>query len=413
MTNTFNTNKNAPGIIAQAAAVMLADELQFCKSVSKADESDFAGKNGYSSGDTIYISKPARFVPQTTQDITSSIQDIKEEKAPLTLDILSTIGLGTDSLEFAYDIQVEQYLKRVVKPAVSSLAQDIEKQMLQKATQGTFNLVGTAGSTTFAPDDILSAREKMNKFLCPKDNNRYFLHDSTAGRKAVGERKGLFQSSSNIAEQYKMGYVGTADGFNWMENELLYTHTNGADVAVAVEADVVAIATGASTLGVDGVTSGATIEKGSVFTIANVYSVHPITKVSTGQLQQFVVTADVTETASNQVTIAISPTIYGPTSGSLQNVDALPADEAAVTFVGSASTTYTQNLAFHKNAFRMASVPLIMPKNAEFAEQRTVDGLTIAIVRDFDVLTRKMITRLDFLGGLCLERPEWACRITA
>lgn len=412
-TNTLNTIKNAPGIIVAAAAQMLADELHFCKSIAKVPASEFNGKNGYKSGDTVYVSKPARFVPQTTFDITSSTQAITEEKVALTANIISTVGLGNTTLEFAYEAELTDFLERVVQPAASAIAQNVEQRMVEKATQATYNLVGTAGSTTFAPDDILSAREKMSKFLCPKDDNRFFLHSSSAGRKAVGERKGLFQSSSEIANQYKNGYVGMADGYKWLESELIYNHTNGADVAAAVEADVVAIVTGMSTLGLDGVTSGATIEKGSVFTIASVYAVHPITKQTLPDLQQFVVTADVTETASNQVTLAISPAIYSSASGSLQNVSVLPTDEAAVTFVGSASTTYAQNLAYHKNAFRMVSLPLIMPTKAEFAQQKTVDGITVAIVRDFDVNTRDMITRLDFLGGLCADRPEWACRITS
>lgn len=413
MANTFNTNKDAPGIVAKAAAKMLADELQFTKSIAKAPADDYNGKNGYSAGDTIYISKPARFDPQTTFDITSSIQDIKEEKVALTLDTISTIGVDIDSSQFASEIQVAQVINRVVKPAMSAIAQDVENRFLQKATQATYNLVGTAGSTVFDTDTVLAAREKMNKFLCPKDDSRYVLFDSTAGRSAVNARKGLFQSASDVANQYKMGYVGKADGYTWLENELTYQHTNGADVAVAVEATVLAPATGATQLGVDGVTSGATIKKGSVFQIDGVYAVHPITKQTQPFLQQFVVTADVTETSGNSVTMSISPTIYSSASGALQNVSALPADEAAVTFVGSASTTYTQNLAFHSEAFRMVSVPLIMPTNAEFAAQETVDGITVAIVRDFDVKTRKMITRLDFLGGLSAVRPEWACRITA
>jgi hypothetical protein len=411
MANTFNTAKDAPGIVAKAAAKMLADELQFTKSIETADETDYEGKNGYSSGDTIYISKPARFIPQTTFDITSSIQDVKEEKVALSLDISSTVGVDLSTEQMASEIQVKSVIQRIIKPAVQSIAQNVEKRFLEKATQATYNLVGTAGSTVFDTDTVLAAREKINKFLCPKDDNRFVLFDSTAGRSAVNARKGLFQSAADISKQYKMGYVGTADGFNWLENELLYVHTNGADVACAVEATVLAPATGATTVGLDGVTSGATIEKGSVFTIAGVYAVHPITKQAYPFLQQFTVTADVTETSGNTVTVAISPPIHSA-ANSLQNVSALHADEAAVVFVGSASTAYTQNLAFHKNAFRKVSVPLVMPKNAEFAAQETYEGITVSIVRDFDIKTRKMITRVDFLGGLVADRPEWACRIT-
>lgn len=407
MANTFNNMKDAPGIVAKAAAKLLADELQFCKSISKADESDYNGKNGYGAGETIQISKPARFVPQSTFDITSSQQDIVEEKTPLTLDVISTIGVNVTSEQFASEIALKAMIKRVIKPAVSSIGQNVEGIFLGKATDATANLVGTAGSTTFDTDTILSAKEKMSKYLCPKDDERYFLSDSTAGRSAVNARKGLFQSSTEISKQYKSGYVGTADGFHWMENELLNVHTNGADVTgVALNG---ATATGATAITVDGVTGGQTITKGTVFTIAGVFAVHPITKVAYPFLQQFTATADLTGSGD----LSISPTIYSDASGGLQNVSALPADNAAIVFVGAASTAYTQNLAFHKDAFRMVSVPLIMPTKAEFAVQETYEGITVAIIRDWDQLTRKMVTRLDFLGGIAAVRPEWACRITS
>lgn len=412
MTNTFNTNKSAPGIVAKAAAKMLADELQFTKSIAKADPSDYEGKNGYSAGDTIYISKPARFIPQEAFDITSTTQAITEEKVALPLDIISTVGVDIDSLEFATEIQLKSVINRVIKPAVSSIAQNVEQRMLEKATKAVANTVGTAGSTTYDTATVLSARTRMNKYLCPKDDQRFVLFDSEAGASAVNARKGQFQDSSEIAKQYKMGFVGIADGFKWLENELIYNHTNGNDVTgVAIDG---AVSTGASTIHVDGVTTGTgTVTAGSVFTIAGVYAVHPITKETLSHLQQFVVVTGGTASGTSDIDLVISPTIYGSASGSLQNVSALPADDAAVTFVGSASTAYLQNLAFHKDAFRMVSVPLVMPQKAEFAAQETVDGITVAIIRDFDVKTRKMITRLDFLGGLCADRPEWACRITA
>lgn len=413
MANAFNTAKDAPGIIAKAAAKMFADELQFCKSISKADASDYKGKNGYSAGDTIYISKPARFTPQTTFDITSTQQDITEEKVALTLDTISTVGVNIDSSQFASEIDVRNVIKRVVKPAVSSIVQDVEQRFLEKATDATFNSVGTAGSTVFDTDTLLAAKEKMNKFLCPKDSERYFLADSSAMRSATNARKGLFQSSAEISKQYKMGYVGTADGFHWMENELLNTHTLGTDVGgVAIAASVKTPASGDSSIGVDGLTATTgTMTKGTVFTIDSVFAVHPITKQAYSHLQQFVVTADATADGSGEATVSISPTIYS--TGSRQNVSALHADNDALVIVGSASTAYAQPLAFHKNAFRMVSVPLIMPQNAEFAAQETVDGVTVAVIRDFDINTRKMITRIDFLGGLVAERPEWACRITS
>ncbi len=411
MANTHNNIKDVAGIIAKAAAQTLKDNMVFCDTIDHADASDFDGKNGYKAGDTIYTSIPARYVPQTTFDITSSIQDSVEEKAALALDTISTVGMEADTTEFATEVELKSYIKRFVVPAAESIAQDVEQRFLEKATDATYNSVGTAGSNTFTVSDVLDGRTKLNQALAPRAD-RSFLLNSASGAQAVDARKGLFQSSSEIEGQYKDGMMGMADGFKWYENELINTHTLGNDVT-GVAVDDASVSEGASTLHVDGITTGSgTVTKGSVFTIAGVNKVHPITKEDTGVLQQFVVTADVTASGVSDADLAISPSLYAGSNG-LQNITALPADDAALTFVGSASTAYAQPLQYHKNAFKMVSVPLIMPTNAEFAAQETVDGITVAVVRDWDILERRMVTRLDFLGGLSAVRPEWACRVTA
>ena len=413
MSNTINNIKDVGSIISKAAAAMLEDNCQFVKSIAKEDASSFGQTNGFNHGDTININKPARFTVGTNPDITSAIQDVKEEKVALALDTQSVIAVNLTSAEIATDLSLKSWMNRILKPAMSSMAQNIEAEALTRAKNATYNLVGSAGATVFDTDTMLSARERLMKNLTPMDDEIFALLDSTAMRSATNARKGLFQSSSDIAKQYKMGYVGQADGFTYLENNLLPLHTNGGDVAFAVEATVVTIATGMSTLGVDGVGSGLTIKKGTVFTIPSCYAVHPVTKATLSHLQQFVVTADVTETSGNSVTLAISPTIYGPTSGSLQNVSALPTDEDACTVVGSASTAYLQNLAFHKSAFRFASVPLVLPEGLDLAAQETYKGFTVRAIRDYNSTTDKLVLRLDCLWGFAAVRPEWATRITA
>lgn len=409
MSNLFNTNKNAPGIIAKATAKMLHDKLQFTRQIAKADKADYQGKNGYSAGDTIYISKPARFVPQQAFDITSTQQAITEEKVPLVLDTISTIGVNIDSLEFATTIQMKSLLERVMKPAVESIAQDVESRFLTKAINATYNSVGTPGAGTYDTAAVLSARATMNKYLAPKDNSRFTLFDSAAGALAVGARKGLFQSSAEIAKQYKQGYVGTADGFNWMENELLPTHTRGtATGAITVTTTSLE---GATTIALTG-TGAQTLLTGDIFTIAAVQAVHPITKAVYPFLQQFVVGANNTASGGAYTGVQISPAVYAGSNG-LQNVNALPQSGAVVTLVGTASQASLQNIVFHKDAFRMVSVPLVMPKAVEFAVQEEYEGISVSIVRSFDVLKRAMVTRLDFLGGICADRPEWAVRLPA
>lgn len=415
MPDTIVTVKSNTKKLAKMAAADLADNVQFFKAAEKFEETAFKpDAGGHSPGDTVAVRIPPKFTVGTTSfDLTSALQDVKETVVNASLDVIGTIGFDLDSQQLASDVDLGKIYDRFLRPAVMDLAASIENQMLTKATQATYNLVGTAGSTIVDPDTVLAGREKLGKYLAPqKGKDRNFLMDSSAMRSAVNANKSLFVFGK---EEYGSGYIGDALGFSWLENELLYQHTNGNDVTgVAVEATVLTPATGATTLGVDGLTTTTgTVKKGQVFTIAGVYAVHPQTKVAFPFLQQFVVTADATADGSGNATLSISPTIYSSASGSLQNVSALPADEAAITFVGLASTTYTQSLMFHKKAFRVMSVPLVLPNGAEFAEQAGENGMNIAIVRDFDILTRKMITRLDFLGLVVPVRPEWACRVTA
>jgi hypothetical protein len=414
MSNTILTNKSAPGIVAKLAAEMLADKVQFVKAVDKEDNSVW-GKNYENAqpGDTIYVNKPARFTVGTNADITSAIQDVIEEKAALPLDQRSVVAVALTSAEIATDLAMKNWAKRILDPAMSAIAQNIEQVNILKATQGIYNLAGTAGTTPASLTPYLDAGELLDYNLAPRDDRRKVLINPRAQNKTVDGLKGLFQASDEIKKQYKQAVMGTAAGFDFLSNNLLARVANGNDVTgVAVEATVLAPATGATQIGVDGLTANTgTVAIGSVFTIAGVYDVHPITKATLPNLKQFVATASVTAGAGGDALISISPTIYSSASGSLQNVSALPVDEAALVFVGLASTTYAQNLAFHPSFYRYASVPLVLPDGTNMSARETVDGMSVRVIQDYTVLTDKMVMRLDVLGGGVLVRAEWGARV--
>ena len=411
MSNTIMTIEEAAGYVAKGAAKMLENELNFCASIDKVPESELNGANGYSAGSKLYINKPPRFPVQTDNfDRSSDKEPIVEEKVEMPIDIIASIGIENTSLEFAYEMQLKDFMNRVIKPAISDVAESVEQQILQKAIQSTYNSIGTAGSGIYDPKTILAAKTKLTQYTTPSKNRNLML-DAEAMAAAANARGGYFNSAARISEQYEQGVVTQADGFKWRESEMLYNHTNGTDVT-GVEVRTTVSAEGQSTLVVEGLTTTTgTVKKGSVFTIASVYAVNPKTKRQLNHLQQFVVTADATADGSGYATLNISPAIYTSASKGLQNVSAFPADGDAITFNGSASTSYMQGLAYHKNAFRMISVPLEIPKAVEYAGRYTHKGISMAIVRAYDNDTRTFGTRLDFLGGFVADRPEYACRV--
>ena len=306
MANAINNMKDAPGVIAKLAAKMLADKVVFCKSIDKEDSSNFDGMNGYNSGDTIQISKPARFTVGTSADVTSAIQDVTEEKVSLPLDIRKVVAVELTSAEIATELALKSWAKRVLEPQVSLMAQSIESTVLSRAVDATSNLVGTAGSTVFDTETCLKANQKISEFACPDFDGRFTVLNPAANTSATNARKGLFQSSEDIRSQYRKGYMGTADGFDYLQTNLVPLHTNGNDVT-GVNVDG-ASQTGA-TLNAQGFTANTgTVTAGSVFTIAGVNAVHPITKDDQGYLQQFVVTADGTADANGDIALAISTT---------------------------------------------------------------------------------------------------------
>ena len=401
MANTINTIKDGPGLFAKGVAQHVRDNLKFCGFVEQADKSEFDGKSGFKSGDTIYTSIPAiKTVQRDNLDVSSLGKDTVEGKKPLALNKTATTADQFDSLELATDVDVKNALKRFGMSSALAIAHDIESRCMEIAMQKTYQSVGTAGSNTFETSDILDAKVALDESLAPNGERGLFM-TSRSGAKAVDARKAYNNPAGKLDKQYTDGVILNADGFDWMETQMLPVHTNGADVAGLVNDTVTE---GSSTITVDGFTAAPTV--GSVFTLAGTNKVHAQSKNDLGTLQQFTVVSATT------TSITFSPAIYAA-SGGLQNVTALPADNAAVTFVGAASTGYTQNLALHKSAFKMVTVPLYTPKGEDLVASETVDGITVNIVRYFTGDTRVVTTRYDVLYGFDEVRPEWSTRLTA
>jgi hypothetical protein len=83
-----------------------------------------------------------------------------------------------------------------------------------------------------------------------------------------------------------------------------------------------------------------------------------------------------------------------------------------VTFVGSASTTYLQNLMYHKEAFQFVTADLPLMGGTHNCARRVMDGLSLRVWFDGDIRNDELLCRIDILYGFAALRPEWACRIT-
>lgn len=407
MSGIFLNVAQSTKLIAKAAAGALEDNLQACLAVEKQDNSIVQGLNGYKMGSSFVVPVPARYQALSTLDHTGQSGDTTETSVNATINITSSIPINITTLEAATQVDLQDKQRHIAQAAIS-MAHDIEGKVLEYMTKNIYNAVGTPGSTTFSTDVMLQARERINKFLCPKDNNRYAMLDSRASRLAIGDRKTL-QNPTAVGNININGSIGRFDGLDYVESEMLRVQTNGTATTGTVATTVAT--QGATTIALT-VANNATITAGTVISFAGVRAVHPQDRNNIIYTfdHQFVVTANATANGSGAVTVTVSNPMY--TTSTLRNINRFPTSGDVVTlFGGGASSSYDQNLVFHKSAFRLMSIDLPMPENEEQVFKINKNGLKLSCIRYFDPRTRDFNTRLDFVGSIFAVRPEWACRV--
>lgn len=400
-----------PTTITRAFIKMLHNESALLSRVNKQYDSSFA-KEGAKIGDTLKIRRPVQYTVRSGR--TASIQDVQEYTTDLTVATQRGIDFAFNSDDLT--LKIEEFSERHLKPAASRLATELDYTGIGIVKDSVGNLVGTRGTSPASLLTYLQAQQKLAENACPQDDNLFAM--LTPGHQAttVNALSTLFNASKEVSDQYRKGVMGNAAGFEFGMSQNLPVHTVGPlGGTPLVNGASQGITTGwaaTTSLVTDGWTASAAnrLKAGDVITLAGVNAVNPETKQSTGSLQQFVVTADVSSDGSGNLTAVISPAII--TAGAYQNVSGSPADNAAITVVGTASTSYAESLAFHRDAITFATADLILPRGMDMAARETVDGVSARFVRGFDITNDRMITRMDILFGWAVPRPEWACRIT-
>jgi hypothetical protein len=335
------------------------------------------------------------------------VQDDNEQYTTLTVSSQKHIGINFTSAELT--MQLDDFAERVLKPRISQLAASVDADVAN-AYKSIFNTVGTPGTTPATALVLLQAQQKLNESAAPM-SPRYATVNPAANAGLVNGLSGFFNPQSTISRQFKTGMMGEGVlGYDEMNmSQSIVNHTTGNFPAAPICASTVPSTQGATTLDITYTSGTKSLKQGDVFTIAAVYAVNPQTRLSTGSLQQFVVTADQTLT-STSATIAFLPAMYTATNA-LATVDAFPAASAALTFVGTASTVYPQNLVYHKNAITLATADLLLPQGVDMASRQVHNGISMRIVRQYDINNDRMPCRVDVLYGFSTIRPPMACRI--
>jgi len=397
-----------PSVIAKEALMQLENNLVMGNLVHRDYKKEFVKV-----GDTVSIRRPVKFAAQDGATLIK--QDVIEGKTSITIDQRKHVGWQFSTQDLT--LTIEEYSERYIKPATITLAQSVETALMG-LYKNVWNIVGTPGTTPSTFAEVALAAQRLDEGAVPMaDRNAVF--NPAATYKIANDLKSLYvtDKARTAFENAKIGKYATFDTYSAQSIKL---HTVGALGGTPLVNGASQTSTYSSvkdsytqSLVTDGWTASAAtrLKQGDVFTIAGVYSVNPITKESTGSLQDFVVVSDAASDGSGNMTITISPPII--TSGAYQTVDAAPANDAALTIeTGSASTAYAQNLCFVPNAFALVTCPLEMPDGVSFKARETNKGISMRVLKDYDIVNDQEIVRLDILFGVKAIYPELACRFT-
>ena len=388
-------------MITRKSLEILENNLVITRNVNRQYDDRFAVA-GAKIGSTLRIRLPDRAL--VTDGAALQVQDDNEQYTTLTVSTQKHIGVNFTSAELT--MQLDDFAERVLKPRISQLASSIDADVAN-SYKSIGNTVGTPGTTPGTSLVLLQAQQKLNENAAVM-SPRYATVNPAANAGLVEGMKGLFNPTDTVSRQFKNGMMGTGVlGYEEINmSQSIKQHTTGTRAATGNTTGAAVTTEGASTLTLT-VGSGELLAVGDVFTIASCFAVNPQTRESTGSLFQFVVLASTTSTTTATVTVA---PMYSA-ANALATMDSLPANSKAVVFVGAASTQYPQNLVYHKDAITFATADLLLPQGVDMAARAVHNGISLRVVRQYDINNDRMPCRIDVLYGYAAIRPQMACRM--
>lgn len=392
-----------PTIIAKEALMQLTNNMGMAKNVYRTYKDEFKKV-----GESITIRKPNKF--RVTESSTRSGSDITEPSTTLTVSTQAHVSWSFTSAELTQTI--DQYSKRYIKPGAEALANSVDAALCD-LYKDVFNYAGTPGTTPSTFKALGDAQTILDNEGCPQGVRKAVLNPAANWAMADG-LKGTFAQKA-AADIHSKGYLGTVANLDIYMDQNIKKHTTGIFTTSATPAlDTASPATGMATMISDGWNaSTSTVTDGDIFSIAGIHQVNPMSGISTGILKRFVCNAAKTaDSSGDMLTMTFAPALVYASTNPHSNVDALPTDGDLLTFVGTESTAYAQNLIFHPHAFCLVTLPLEMPSNVWGARETDKDaGMSIRVVKQYSIEEDEEICRMDILYGTKTLYPELAVRL--
>jgi len=389
----------SPTIIAKEALMQLTNSMAMGRHVHTAYKNEFVKV-----GSSINIRKPNKFRTTKAQARTNS--NVVEPSTSITMATQAHVSWAFSSVDLTTTI--EDYSKRYIGPAAAALANTVDADLCA-LYKDVYNSVGTPGTTPNAFSMLGDAQQRLDEESVPSEG-RVAILNPAAHWSLADALKGTF--AAKVADDIiTKGYLGTIANLSLYMDQNIQRHTTGVFTSGATPLQNALVATGATQFVTKGWnTTNNTVTDGDVFTSAESNAVNTMSGASLGTLRQWAVSE--AAASDTTMTIKIAPSCIYAATDPYSNIDAVPLANAGLTFIGTESTAYPQNLVFHPNAFALVTVPIEMPANVWGARESDPEmGLSIRVVKQYDIDADMEIIRLDILYGVKTLYPELAVRL--
>ena len=401
MANTLMTHD----IVAKIFAAVLTNKTVGLQVVSRDYDTDFqpSGK-----GDAVRVRIPAKLRAYDGPDITGNgdSQFVTESYISLQIEKDKVVPVTITNKDMT--LEIEDFRKQVADQQSIPMADAWDTYIFGTLPLLCPNIVGTPGVTP-ASDEVLSdASVRLTELGCPGENRHTVLNPVARG--ALAQYIKATSNQKIAADALKRGFVGRTADMAFLESNNISRHTNGSFNGTPITMG--ASQTGATVIidGIGGAYAGF-LKKGDILTFAGCFAVKPVNGEALPYLKQFVVTADTASvaTGTGQCTVPISPSIDVAIPG--KTCSASPTNDGAVTIFGGASTTFSRNIACHKNAMTFVSVPLKPLDGGSVSNNVSLEGISILYSAGDDIKLRHTIKRIDSIYGGRLINPDYMCMI--
>lgn len=391
---------------------VLVNNIVLGKNVNRDFSKKFAKGPG-KIGDTYNIRRPYKTLLNTGAAFSAT--DYTETSIPLVVNTQKHADVSFTSADLT--LKDEEYSDRIIKPTGIKLAQQVDIDGYVNAKNTIGNLSGTPGTAPNNVSFLTALGQRMDDFSVSRDK-RYLAIDQSSNASLVNALSGFFNNQKQVGDQYTDGVFAdnrATLGFMMAMSQNVARHTvgplGGSPVINGASQGISAGWSNTTNVITNGWTAAAAprLNAGDVVTFAGCFAVNPVTLQSTGNLMQFVVTANVSSDASGNATIPVSPAII--TGGPFQNVSASPTNGGAVTPSGTASTAYSRSMAWDEDAFALAVVPLEdLAAFGGWGAVKSYDGFSVRVFRQAAISTDTVGGRVDALYGWATPYPEQACQ---